>query len=93
MSGGSPRLCDCSPKKKTAMSAKKRSKLTSTFEAIDIDGGGTIDMNELKAAMASLSDDKSFTAPTEVELVDAFNTADADGGGSIDLEVSFMLHP
>ena len=57
-----------------------------------MDGGGTIDMNELRAAMASLSDDKSFIVPTEVELVDAFNTADADGGGSIDLEVKLMLH-
>ena len=36
--------------------------------------------------MSSISDDKSFTVPTEAELVGAFQKADADGGGDIDFD-------
>lgn len=56
------------------------------FDAVDTDGSGTIDEEELKAAFLHGNDAVGFPLPDDVDISEVFNQLDADGSGEIDLE-------
>jgi len=55
------------------------------FDAVDTDGSGAIDEEELKAAFGS-GNDLGFSLPSDMDIKDLMNEIDADGNGEIELE-------
>ena len=56
------------------------------FVAIDLDGSGYIEYNELEAAMKSMAEDVQISPPTPEEVQKALVNLDKDSNGMIDKE-------
>lgn len=59
----------------------EKEKLRAVFDFFDVDGNGTIDVQELREVIRSLGNN-----PTEAELDQIINDADQDGSGTLDFE-------
>jgi hypothetical protein len=70
--------------------AQRRARFEEIFRAIDIDGGGTLDRDEVNAALEMLTGAKQ----SQAELTSFMHLVDEDGNGEVDLEefVSGMEH-
>ena len=72
--------------KKSRKDDKRRKALRAVFEAMDEDGGGSIDYEEFRHAMTAMAADGKTAPPPEEELRKAFDDVDDDGGGSVDFD-------
>ena len=65
-----------------AFEMKQYEQKTSAFRAIDTDGGGELDLDEVRQLLTRLNGEP----PSEAELDKVFTEMDADGGGTVSLE-------
>jgi Ca2+-binding EF-hand superfamily protein len=72
--------------KKKRKEEKRRKALRAVFEAMDEDGGGSIDFDEFRHAMKAMAANGTTPPPPEEELRKAFDDVDRDGGGSVDFD-------
>ena len=56
------------------------------FDAVDVDGSGAIDQEELGQVMESVANDIGMDKPSPSDVSDVFKELDVDRNGVIDLE-------
>lgn len=57
-----------------------------TFDSVDKDGSGLIDIKELEVVMNSIANDLGLTPPSKKEIKECFDLLDTDRSGNINYE-------
>jgi Ca2+-binding EF-hand superfamily protein len=63
-----------------------------SFNSVDKDGSGLIDIKELEVVMKSIATDLRLTPPSKQEIKEVFEMLDEDGSGNISfIEFKFLI--
>jgi calmodulin len=66
--------------------AKLTEVATGAFQAVDTDGSGQVDKNELKNAMTAIANDTGMDPPSDEMVQGALDALDTSGDGKVSLD-------